>query len=62
MKLYRIPELEVESTVVIFDSEEKQMVLELAARLYISQNDVICNAVRKYYELHDPSERDLERD
>jgi hypothetical protein len=60
--MYRIPELEVESTVVILDREEKQMIRELGARLNKSQNDVVRGAVRAYYELHDPSERDLERD
>jgi hypothetical protein len=54
--------LEVESTVVILDREEKQMIRELGARLNKSQNDVVREAVRAYYELHDPSERDLERD
>lgn len=60
--MYRIPILEVESTVVVFDPEEKRMIRELNERLDCGENDVVRDAVRYYYKLHDPSERDIEGD
>lgn len=48
--MYRIPILEVESTVVLFDPEEKRMIRELNERLDCGENDVIRDAVREYYK------------
>lgn len=48
--MYRIPILEVGSTVVLFDPEEKRMIRELNERLDCGENDVIRDAVREYYK------------
>lgn len=48
--MYRIPILEVESTVVVFDPEEKRMIRELNERLDCGENDVARDAVRSYYK------------
>ena len=48
--MYRISILEVESTVVLFDPEEKRMIRELNERLDCGENDVVRDAVRAYYK------------